>query len=401
MTPNISKELKKATEDLHTKMLAMQTEESKMMTLRDAFVKATDPAKKEKLKPALIKQSKILKAAEEAADKADALFHKILTQEPEEIYDLLDHKIQEHVIRLTVRRIVKEPVNEVMISPKIANGFKIGNVIKTQKGTYTITGFGSRTGATRDFEAKNEKGEQFNLRVSLRGATGIQVAAGSRNLNFPEQEEMLESVNEDVINEGPKPRSWNTMFAMNAIAAYEAGKFDPDDNNSLAAWEKDYNGGVKPNPGFETYDIIAYALTTGKKPDGKPINESVDSETLVSLEDDVMKFFESNKKKLEGLAEDGDWDEFYELAFNKFPDYEQDKISQAMNVAAMRAGWFEDNIDDYRQSEEELNMMANGTKEQQKGVNMGDYDKKNKLPKQSPTDIVVGDLKKLKESKKK
>lgn len=237
MTPNISKELKKATEDLHTKMLAMQTEESKMMTLRDAFVKATDPAKKEKLKPALIKQSKILKAAEEAADKADALFHKILTQEPEEIYDLLDHKIQEHVVRLAVRRIVKE--------------------------------------------------------------------------------------------------------------AHES--------------------------------------------EAEP----------VSVETEVFKFFESNKKKLEGLAEDGDWDEFYELAFNKFPDYEQDKISQAMNVAAMRAGWFEDNIDDYRQSEEELDMMANGTKEQQKGVNMGDYDKKNKLPKQSPTDIVVGDLKKLKESKKK
>lgn len=91
-------------------------------------------------------------------------------------------------------------INEGMISPKMANGFKIGNVIKTQKGTYTITGFGSRTGATRDFEAKNEKGEQFNLRVSLRGATGIQVAAGSRNLNFPEQEEMLES----VVNEGTK-----------------------------------------------------------------------------------------------------------------------------------------------------------------------------------------------------
>ena len=88
---------------------------------------------------------------------------------------------------------VKESeVNEGMISPKMANGFKIGDKIKTQKGTYTITGFGSRTGATRDFEAENEKGEQFNLRVSLRGATGIQVAAG-KSLNFPEQEEMLES----------------------------------------------------------------------------------------------------------------------------------------------------------------------------------------------------------------
>lgn len=87
---------------------------------------------------------------------------------------------------------------EGMISPKMANGFKIGNKIKTQKGTYTITGFGSKTGATRDFEAENENGDKFNLRVSLRGATGIQVAAG-KSLNFPEQEEMLESViNEDA-----------------------------------------------------------------------------------------------------------------------------------------------------------------------------------------------------------
>jgi hypothetical protein len=83
-------------------------------------------------------------------------------------------------------------VNEGMISPKMANSFKIGNRIKTEKGTYTITGFGSKTGATRDFEAENEKGEKFNLRVSLRGATGIQVAVGARNLNFPEKEEMLE-----------------------------------------------------------------------------------------------------------------------------------------------------------------------------------------------------------------
>ena len=89
---------------------------------------------------------------------------------------------------------VQESLTEGMISPKMANSFKIGNKIKTQKDTYTITGFGSKTGATRDFEAENENGEQFNLRVSLKGATGIQVAVGARNLNFPEQQEMLESV---------------------------------------------------------------------------------------------------------------------------------------------------------------------------------------------------------------
>jgi hypothetical protein len=75
------------------------------------------------------------------------------------------------------------------------------------------------------------------------------------------------------INEGKKPKSWDTMFAMNAIRDYEDGKFDPDDDASLAKWEKDYNGGVAPKPGFETYDIIAYAMTTGKKPDGSPIKE--------------------------------------------------------------------------------------------------------------------------------
>ena len=273
----------------------------------------------------------------------------------------------------------------------MANGFKIGNVIKTQKGTYTITGFGSKTNATRDFEAENEKGDKFNLRVSLRGATGIQVAAG-KSLNFPEQEEMLESVNEDAINEGPKPRSWNTMFAMNAIAAYEAGKFDPDDNNSLAAWEKDYNGGVKPNPGFETYDIIAYALTTGKKPDGKPINESVDSETPVSLEDDVMKFFDSNKKKFEKCVDNDEWDEFYELGYEKFPDADQDKVAQALNKAAMREQWFGEEDENEMPTEKDLELAAYGEKNLQKGVNTSDYDKKAKLPK-NPENI--------KESKKK
>jgi len=111
--------------------------------------------------------------------------------------------------KVTSVKQIQESVNEGMISPKMANNFKIGNQIKTEKGTYTITGFGSKTGATRDFEAENEKGEKFNLRVSLRGATGIQVAVGARNLNFPEKEEMLES----VINEAARVPSNVMEFA--------------------------------------------------------------------------------------------------------------------------------------------------------------------------------------------
>ena len=363
---------------------------------------------------------------------------------------------------------INESITEGMISPKMANGFKIGNKIKTQKDTYTITGFGQRTGATRDFEAENEKGEKFNLRVSLRGATGIQVAAG-KSLNFPEQEEMLESavteakkqkfvlytnpgnstnagyiaigaadvreilsdaknysdsckilyqgsgtqadllkakqmfsdyrfgnesidesttnevksstyfataglskdetkkvaetlakamskaegskvtvnlktleedsfdldvdgeefdggsyniydngsvvnhavtpneiygnidssvddfikglkkpLKESVVNEAKKPKTWDTTFAMNAIADYEAGKFDPDNDKSLADWEKEYNGGKKPNPEFETYDIIMWALATGKKPDGTPIKESKVTEMIGTFALGVM-----------------------------------------------------------------------------------------------------------------
>ena len=99
---------------------------------------------------------------------------------------------------LTVMMAKESKLNEAMISPSGAKGLRSGHKIKTQNGTYTITGFGSQTNATKDFEATNEKGKKFNLRVSLRGARGIQVAAAP-SLNFPEKEEMLESiVNEDA-----------------------------------------------------------------------------------------------------------------------------------------------------------------------------------------------------------
>lgn len=75
------------------------------------------------------------------------------------------------------------------------------------------------------------------------------------------------------LNEAREPKSWNSQFAMNAIEAYERGEFDPDDDKSLAAWEKKYNGGRTPNPPFETYDIIAYALTRGKRPDGTAMED--------------------------------------------------------------------------------------------------------------------------------
>tara|TARA_R110001592_G_scaffold87117_5_gene257303 strand:- start:26557 stop:27300 length:744 start_codon:yes stop_codon:yes gene_type:complete len=93
---------------------------------------------------------------------------------------------------------LKESVNEAMLSPKAAKKLKIGNTIKTQKGTYKITGYGQKTGATINFEAEKD-GQRYNLRVSLRGTTSIEVAKG-RSLNFTDSE-MLESVNEARMKE--------------------------------------------------------------------------------------------------------------------------------------------------------------------------------------------------------
>jgi hypothetical protein len=165
-----------------------------------------------------------------------------------------------------------------MISPKMANSFKIGNQIKTEKGTYTITGFGSKTGATRDFEAENEKGEKFNLRVSLRGATGIQVAVGARNLNFPEKEEMLESViNEaarvpsNVMEFAKRKGSYATALVKKAATwAEKAGKYISNGtaigkNYSTIILDMKYHGSeIYINLDNETIELFGEEVTDAK-----------------------------------------------------------------------------------------------------------------------------------------
>lgn len=116
------------------------------------------------------------------------------------------------------------------------------------------------------------------------------------------------------------------------------------------------------------------------------LKESDDSP--VSLQDQVFAFFKSNSKKLEKLIDEDEWDDFYDLAFEKFPDADQDDVAQAMNVAAMRAGLFENETSEMP-TEKELETMSFGEKSQQKGIKMGDYDKKMKTPKQSPSELYI------------
>jgi len=200
---------------------------------------------------------------------------------------------------------VDESIDEGMISPKMAKGFKIGNKIKTQKGTYTITGFGSKTNATRDFEAENENGDKFNLRVSLRGATGIQVAAG-KSLNFPEQEEMLESIvtenaksdAKEIFDElmdvnGEEIADMDSQEAMTILSrrgirggkanmiAKELLKMTSSIGESLTEAKK-FKPGDKWSNDFDYDGMLAYALKVNEKTPLKTLQKLHDSATDVN-----------------------------------------------------------------------------------------------------------------------
>ena len=98
---------------------------------------------------------------------------------------------------------------------------------------------------------------------------------------------------------------------------------------------------------------------------------------------------------MEKFVDEDEWDDFYELAFEKFPDEDQDDVAQAMNKAAMRAGWFSNEEVAEMPEEKDLETMAFGEKSQQKGIKMGDYDKKMKAPKASPTELYIESKKKI------
>jgi hypothetical protein len=131
----------------------------------------------------------------------------------------------------------------------------------------------------------------------------------------------------------------------------------------------------------------------------KDLLKEAEEPKVISLQDAVFDFFDKNKKKLENMVDEDEYDEFYDLAFEKFPDEDQDAVAQAMNKAAMRAGWFDNEDVAEMPDEKDLEKMAFGEKSQQKGVNMGDYDKKQKMPKESPTELYMESKKKTRRNK--
>ena len=120
--------------------------------------------------------------------------------------------------------------------------------------------------------------------------------------------------------------------------------------------------------------------------EGKETKEPVRQDDLASVTADVTKYFESNKKSFEKLADENDWDAFYEKAYDKFPDADQDDVAQALNKAMLSAGWVENETPEV--TEKDLEDKAFGDKKNLgKGIKMGDYTKKSKAPKDVKPEI--------------
>ena len=86
----------------------------------------------------------------------------------------------------------------------------------------------------------------------------------------------IEDVDE-CLTEERKPKYWNSMFAQKVIDAYEKGDLTFD---NIKEWDKNYNGGIAPNPPFNTGEILKYYLNHSKnlsedtiKQNGKWVNK--------------------------------------------------------------------------------------------------------------------------------
>ena len=60
---------------------------------------------------------------------------------------------------------------------------------------------------------------------------------------------------ENILTEAKRPKSWGSQFAVNVLNAYDKGDLTMD---NIEQWDTEYNGGKKPNPPFDTKQILDY-----------------------------------------------------------------------------------------------------------------------------------------------
>lgn len=101
-----------------------------------------------------------------------------------------------------------------------------------------------------------------------------------------------ESIDEAVKKREPK--FWNTNFSANVIKDYEAGKLTFD---NIEEWDTAYNDGKKPNPPFNTKEILDYYIANKSN----NVNESVrPSQTTL---DDCLRDYLNNAFGYNGVED--------------------------------------------------------------------------------------------------
>jgi hypothetical protein len=177
-------------------------------------------------------------------DKFKDVIHHLKYGDQEEQNELRD-KLKE----LGVNVAYESKVNEGELNSKVAKKLTIGDTIKTDKHTYTITDFGQKANAFRQFQVEDEAGEIYQIQVSLYGSNSIGVGAG-RSLNF--RDEVLEALvtekREDVgkyntvkkviskLGRRPSEQDLATFINNNYydVTEVERGEDDPSANDKIA-----------------------------------------------------------------------------------------------------------------------------------------------------------------------
>ena len=112
MADLISQQLTKASEDLRKAIAAHAKINVELQKMKSKFIAQTNPVTQEKMKAGLMILTKQERLAKAALDKAESVFHDILKTEPEDVIDLLDHRIKEQYLRMLIRKKLHERLSK-------------------------------------------------------------------------------------------------------------------------------------------------------------------------------------------------------------------------------------------------------------------------------------------------
>jgi hypothetical protein len=235
-------------------------------------------------------------------DKFKDVIHHLKYGDQEEQNELRD-KLKE----LGVDVAYESKVNEGELNSKVAKKLTIGDTIKTDKHTYTITDFGQKANAFRQFQVEDEAGEIYQIQVSLYGSNRIGVGAG-RSLNF--RDEVLEALVTEAVSRDTKIYQIATPAPQSVLVRELEDLFGDDYRHIVTEFNDDegYESVLVFNLTQrdikriqeEIGDVLIWEYSIKK---GKEISESAVTESVFAFKTDNIEqlHFETDPKTAEEM----------------------------------------------------------------------------------------------------